>query len=134
MKFMKFAKDGGPKSKVWGFFFIEIKPLFSVALLCFENGSRNAYHSHAFNCMSWVLKGKLDEEHLDGRFETHVPLPFFTPFFTFRKTCHKVTSVGRSWIFTIRGPWKSEWKEYLPDEQRLVTLTHGRKEVTNEQL
>ena len=55
MKLCYVGKDGGPESTVWGFWLIEIKKLFSVALLCFENGSREAFHTHAFNSVSWVL-------------------------------------------------------------------------------
>ena len=49
MKLFKYMKDGGPESTVWGYFLIEIKSLFTIVLLHFKNGSREAYHNHAFN-------------------------------------------------------------------------------------
>lgn len=120
-----FGKDGGPESRVWGYFF-ELKRLFSVVLLRFEDGSREAYHSHAFNSLSWVLKGEVDEYHLDGRVETH--RASWRPVVTRRDTFHKVVSKGRTWVFTLRGPWAKTWQEVLPDG-RTVTLANGRRVV-----
>lgn len=127
MKLFSYGKDGGPDSTVWGFWLIEIKSLFSVALLCFEDGSREAYHSHAFNSVSWLLRGSLEENMLEGDFLVH--LPSILPIITRRKVFHKVSSVGRSWVLTFRGPWSPTWKEYLPAENRERTLKSGRVEV-----
>lgn len=139
MKFCYFGKDGGPDSTVWGFWPIEIKSLFSVALLCFENGSREAYHSHAFNSVSWVLSGGLEEDvlvqwkslavgDLEAGYTLH-HVPSLKPVVTKRDTLHKVSSVGRSWVLTFRGPWANQWKEWLPKTSRFITFTHGRKEI-----
>ena len=124
MKLFSYGKDGGPDSTVWGFWLIESKALFSVALLCFENGSREAYHSHAFNSYSWVLKGMLQEDILDGD-----TLYYRACIGTIHTPCsrfHKVSSVGRSWVLTFRGPWADTWKEYLPKLKKFVTLKSGR--------
>lgn len=127
MKLFVYGKEGGEYSTVWGYWLIEWKRLFSVVLLCFENGSRDAYHSHAFNCVSLVLSGKLVENHRDGRVETH--RPSVRPVLTRRSTMHKVVSEGRTWVLSFRGPWARTWFEYLPDENKEVTLTTGRQEV-----
>lgn len=125
MKFI--GKDGGPESHVHGWFF-EIKHLFTVALLRFEQGSREAFHSHAFNSVSFVLKGALIEQHLHGQFvDTHTP--GLVPVVTRRSTFHKVTSYGRTWVLTFRGPWARTWQEYIPATDEVVTLTNGRVEV-----
>jgi hypothetical protein len=129
MKFMEWAKDGGPESTVSGLFFIELKGLFSVALLRFGEGSREAYHSHAFNCFSWVLKGSLQEYHRDGGENVLPPRNRLLPFGTYRDTFHKVVSEGVSWVFTFRGPWSKTWNEYIPDSDKEVVLTAGRVEV-----
>jgi hypothetical protein len=128
MKFLWGDKDGGPESKVyvWG---LEIKSLFSVLALKFELGSREAYHSHAFNAISWVLKGGLNEHMLDG------PTNYYgasrTPVVTRRATFHKVMGLGNpSWVLTFRGPWANTWLEFLPKAKRFITLTHGRKEIS----
>lgn len=55
MKIFRKMKDGGGDSTVTGYFLIEIKSLFSVVLLRFDGESRDAYHEHAFNCVSWLL-------------------------------------------------------------------------------
>lgn len=125
MKFMSHGKDGGPESTVWGLWFVEIKSLFSVALLRFEGNSREAYHSHAFNCLSWVLKGKLVENHLAGDVEEHTPS--LLPVVTKRETFHMVHSCGTTYVLTFRGPWSKTWRENIDGE--FHTLTHGRKVV-----
>lgn len=128
MKFFHYGKDGGEYSKVWGFFLVEIKSLFSIVLLKFENGSREAFHEHAFNSISWVLKGELFEIPKDsGPCLTHKPS--LKPILTYRRTFHKVHSIGRTWVLSFRGPWWNTWKEYISGEERYVTLTHGRKEL-----
>jgi hypothetical protein len=127
MKFFKRMKDGGKESTVTGYWLCEIKSLFSICLLKFEGKSREAFHTHAFNCWSIVLKGKLTETMLDGSIRTHKPR--LIPFRTTREDFHKVDSDGTTWILTLRGKWVDYWKEYLPKENRHITLTHGRKLV-----
>lgn len=127
MKFLKFMKDGGRESRVNGLYFAEIKSLFSVVLLHFFDGSREAYHSHAFHAISWVLRGKIVENPLSGQPREYRPslLPIFTP----REMFHKVVSSGDTWVISFRGPWANTWKEFLPAENRFITLTHGRKVI-----
>jgi len=102
MKLFSYEKDGGKESKVWGFFFIEWKRFFSVALLHFKDGSRDAYHSHAFNSKSWVLKGQLNEQMIDG--SVNVYKPGLKPVVTLREHFHQVKSVGNTFVLTFRGP------------------------------
>jgi hypothetical protein len=128
MKLFQQAKDGGPDSTVSGFFFIELKQFFSVALLRFMEGSREAYHDHAFNSISWILSGTLVEHHKNGEVVFHTRT--FTPIKTLRNTFHKVYSRGTTWVFTIRGPWVDRWHEFLPQTQQQLTLTHGRVVVS----
>lgn len=128
MKLLYWGKDGGKDSAVSGFWPIEWKSLFSICLLRFSNGSRDAYHSHAFSSISWVLKGKLIED-LMG--EQKVYGPSLKPILTSRDTMHRVTSVGTTWVLSFRGPWTDTWTEFLPDQNKYVTLTHGRQ-VVNE--
>ena len=127
MKLFQLSKDGGPESKVWGYFLCEIKPLFSIVLLRFEDGSRDAYHDHAFNAVSWVLKGKLREETISPEPEENVYEPSIRPVITLRDTFHKVTSYGRTWVLSLRGPWADQWHEYANGKE--MTLTNGRKVV-----
>lgn len=127
MNFLNVTKDGGPESKVWAHWLIEVKGLFSVVLLRFEDGSREAFHSHAFNSISWVLRGTLIEEHLNGTTELHIE--GWKPIKTLRSTFHRVTSIGRSWVLSFRGPWADKWEEYLPHDDMTVSLTHGRREL-----
>jgi hypothetical protein len=126
MKFLSISKDGGEESNVWAYWLIEIKPLFSIALLRFENGTREAYHSHAFNCISWLLSGGLGEEFALG-YPVRQYQPSIKPIITKRETFHKVYSRGRSWVLTFRGPWKDTWLEHKNNTE--TTLTHGRKVV-----
>ena len=130
MKFLKYMKDGGEESRVWGFYFVEMKGLFSIALLKFEDGSRDAYHDHAFSAISWILKGRLEESRRSGEnVKESVFTPSIVPIITTRDNMHKVVSRGRTWALTFRGPWKDTWGEYLPSLKKYRTLTHGRKVV-----
>lgn len=128
MRFFHKGKDGGPKSTVTGYWLIEFKKLFSVALLRFDDGSRDEYHSHAFDCVSWVLKGCLKEQHLEDKSEIHRPSWF--PVITKRETFHRVFSEGTTWVFTIRGPWAKLWREYNPTTRKYTTLKRGRIPVS----
>ena len=125
MKLFSYGKDGGLESHVWGFWLIEIKWLFSIAVLIFEDGSRDAYHSHAFNSVSWLLSGKLWENFRDGSGIEYTPS--YWPIITTRDTTHLVESDGRSVVLTFRGPWSDTWHEYV-DEHHVV-LGHGRRVV-----
>jgi len=126
MKILSKSKDGGAESHVWGYWLIEIKSLFTIALLRFDPGTREAFHNHAFNCISWVLKGKLEERHLNGA-ETQYYTPSIFPIITKRETFHQVFSHGTTWVFTLRGPWSKTWKEQIGDKE--ITLTNGRQIV-----
>ena len=132
MKFFRKAKDGGPKSTVTGYWLLEIKSLFSIVLLRFDNGSRSAYHSHAFNSLNWVLRGQVYEEHL-LRWPTRLIQyrPSFRPVLTWRGTFHRVVSNGTTWVLSLRGPWAKTWREYDPDKKTFTTLTHGRRQVSH---
>ena len=137
MRFLKWEKDGGVRSHVHGLYVVESKKLGSIVLLRFSNGTRNAFHSHAFNAFSWVLSGKLIEyvgsPDLPGVDDVTIYRPSFRGFVTRRDCFHQVQSVGTSWALTFRGPWVDTWKERqftetgnLPVD---ITLTHGREVV-----
>jgi hypothetical protein len=129
MKLLFKSKDGGPESSVTGYWLIENKKWFSICLLRFDGESREAYHSHAFNAVSWVLSGGLREYFLDGRYRYH--RPSFKMIKTPRTDFHKVSSIpGRTWALSFRGPWAETWQEYLPKIRDFITLKSGRKIVT----
>lgn len=128
MLFFEKRKDGGPESNVTGFWLIEIKWLFSIVLLRFTNGTREAFHNHAFHAISWVLFGKLIETRLFGEKACFSEFtPSLKPIITTRDNLHKVTSVGTTWAITFRGPWTPTWNERIGDS--FITLTNGRKVV-----
>lgn len=127
MKLWHKAKDGGPESTVTGYWLVELKSLFSVALLRLDNGSRSSYHSHAFNSLSWVLKGRLREQPLWS--EDLIHSPSVLPIVTRRDTYHRVFSEGTTWVLTFRGRWAKTWEEYDPFTGEIVTLGNGRRIV-----
>lgn len=116
--------DGGKESGVVGYFLIEWKPFFSIGLLKFNKGSREAYHSHAFNAVTWFIWGSVTEEKLDGTTKDFGPslIPKYTP----RTNTHRVIAHDTTYAVTIRGPWKDRWVEYRNNKRVLVELTHGR--------
>lgn len=137
MKFFSKSKDGGPDSTVTGYFLIEIKNLFSIVFLKFENGSRDAYHTHAFNCISWLISGTLLETVIKGdiskdlgSIKIHTPSIF--PILTYKHTYHKVNSIGNSYVLSFRGPWSKTWREYLPQEDKELLLADGRKIISEQ--
>lgn len=137
MKLFHKSKDGGPESNVTGYWLIEWKPVFSIVLLRFDKGSREAYHNHAFNAISWILKGRLREHTLtytNGSCVTVADVdwlrPSILPIYTSRDRMHQVYGEAETtWALSFRGPWKDVWKEYFPKLNKFVSLTHGRKEI-----
>lgn len=132
MKILFNHKDGGLESKVWAYG-LEIKSLFSVIFLRFENGSREAYHSHAFNCVNWVFSGALQEDLLKSHNRGKGVYYYFKslkPFLILRDDLHKVSSTGRSWVLSLRGPWVRTWTEWV-EGKGYRKLTHGRKIVND---
>lgn len=128
MRLFSKVKDGGLESTVDAFFLFEIKWLCSIALLRFNKGSRENYHSHAFNAMTWFIKGDMKEHRLDILSITRYRRSLI-PKFTSRNNLHKVIANKTSWCFTIRGPWSKTWTEYNVSDAAKITLTHGRKIV-----
>lgn len=133
MKLLHVGKDGGPESNVTGYWLIEWKRLFSIALLRFSNGTRDSFHSHAFNSVSWLLSGELEEQTLREDDAPHYDVQFHNPsllpIITRRSHFHRVKSWGTSWVLTFRGPWAKEWKEFDPGASVESVLANGRRVV-----
>jgi quercetin dioxygenase-like cupin family protein len=125
MKLFTKAPDGGKGSGVTGYFLIEAKSKFSIVLLRFNKGTREAYHSHGFNALTLWLAGSVKEHLLGIRAPRHFnPLQIkWTP----RNAFHKIEALETSWAMSIRGPWVDRWQEYRNGQ--FVTLTHGRQEI-----
>lgn len=124
MRFLEKANDGGVDSGVTGYFLIEIKPLFSIVLLKFNKGTREAYHSHAFNAITFWLYGKVVEHHRTGQEDFYCAGMFkYTP----RHIFHKIEALRTSWAISFRGPWRKIWYEYKQNE--LIVLTNHRIQV-----
>lgn len=129
MKILWNDKDGGQDSLVWAWG-LESKRFGSIILLNFKRGSREAYHNHAFNAISWLLKGKLLEQVKVGKHLTHSInyIPRWKPILTSKDRFHKVSGMAdNSWALSIRGRWDETWLE--DNEHGLQTLTNGRKVV-----
>lgn len=128
MKILKRCKDGGPDSPVEAYFLLEIKSLCSIALLKFNEGGREAFHTHAFNALTWFLWGDMIEESKNTEYN-YTNYYFYRrslfPKLTHREKNHRVYAYKTSWCFTIRGPWVSNWTE--DNDTHHTTLTHGRK-------
>lgn len=134
MKLFSKASDGGANSGVTGYFVIEIKWLFSIVLLRFEKGTREAFHEHAFNAVTLWLKGRVREHLRHAMMDIYAPGGCSCPFFkagdfkrTPRSAFHKIEALEETWALSVRGPWLDHWRE--DRRGRLVTLTHGRREI-----
>lgn len=125
MKMFKKSYDGGPDSGVTGYWLIEAKSLFSIVLLHFSPGSREAYHSHAFNAVTLWLKGNVAEAYRGGDVLEWYPGNLkYTP-----KSCfHKIVAgPSGAWALSVRGPWDRTWQEHRAG--KTTTLEQGRKVV-----
>ena len=132
MRLFSKVPDGGKDSGVTAYFLIECKSLFSIGLLRFSEGSREAYHTHAFNALTWWLYGAVVEEHYEGGpiAESNICKyfsPSFKPKYTPRTCFHKINATRTTWALTFRGPWAKHWYEYK--DGKVIKLTHGRVEV-----
>ena len=132
MEFLTKMKDGGPESPVEGYFLFEIKYLGSIAILKFNKGCRENFHTHAFNAFTWFLFGDLEEEDVSGSFYKYTRSLW--PKLTKRSKNHRVKAIEESWCFTIRGPWVKTWTEYNQPGKTTTLFTWGRKilGVTND--
>lgn len=129
MKLFKKMTDGGPESNSVGYFLCEIKSVISIVFLRFRGQSREVFHEHAFHCLGWLLKGELRETLIDGR--EYLRKPSWKPFFVGRRDFHQVSPLTHTaWVFSIRGPWKSKWREAKVDGTDQYELTNGRKRVS----
>lgn len=127
MRLFSKAPDGGKDSGVTAYFLFESKRFGSVAILRFSKGSREAFHSHAFNAWTWWLKGRVIE-HFQGRYLSQLMWkPSWRPKYTPRRCFHKIEALEVTWALTLRGPWADYWWE--DRKGKLVALTHGRKEI-----
>jgi hypothetical protein len=127
MKLFQKSHDGGKDSGVTGYWLIEWKWLFSIVLLRFSKGSREAFHSHAFNAWTLWLKGSVVEEYLTSEKYSWSPFKWkYTP-----RTCfHKIIANETSWAISFRGPWADTWEEFKDGKK--YTLTSGRKLYTTQ--
>src|SRR5687767_12280818 len=103
--------DGGKESGVTGYFLIEWKILFSIGILHFKKGSREAYHTHAFNALTWWFKGRVTEQRYNNPEANKEFKSSFKPKYTKRTCFHKVISHENTYALTFRGPWLDTWKE-----------------------
>lgn len=126
MRLLQKTQDGGPNSGVTCYFLFEVKPLCSVVLLRFGEGTSEVLHNHAFNAWTYWLKGKVLEHYRQGPSR-----PWFAGEwkYTSRYCFHRIQSVGTAWALSFRGPWEDQWNEIR--DGRFRTLTHGRKVVND---
>lgn len=108
------------------FFFIEIKPLFSVILTHLGANGSTFPHSHPFHAITFLLKGYLKEYNEEGLCVGVYKAPGMK--FTNRDIHQISTGKNGAWFLTLRGPWISDtWVEVRGD--KTIQLTHGRKEI-----
>lgn len=110
IKLLRKSHDGGVDSGVTGYWLIEWKSMFSIVLLRFSKGTREAYHSHAFNAYTWWLKGEVEEQFVDGKDSLRWG-PSIKPKYTPKNCFHKVIAKETSWALCFRGKWEETWFE-----------------------
>lgn len=128
MRLFQKVKDGGSESPVDAYFLIEWKGLFSIALLKFNKGGRDNFHTHAFHALTWFIKGDMIEEDVDG--STYKYKRSFLPKITKRSKNHRIKANKDSWCITFRGRWCNYWTEYNEEDDKTIILEQGREVVT----
>ena len=120
--------DGGKGSgvKSWG---LEFKGLFSIVLLRFSPNNRENYHSHAFNAITFWLKGRVSELRRDSGTLEIKNYHQGRVKYTSRSNLHKIKCWDTAWCISLRGPWSDTWKEYNETTGETITLTKGRRIV-----
>lgn len=101
--------------------------MFSLAVLKFNKGSRENFHTHAFHSLTWFISGDMEELDICG--DSYKYKRNLLPKITKRTKNHKVIANKTSWCITIRGRWVDTWTEYNSSKQKTIILTHGRKEI-----
>jgi hypothetical protein len=128
-RFFHKKPDGGKDSGVTGYFLIEWKIFFSIGILHFKKGTREAYHNHSFDALTFWLKGLVTEEKINPSNRSEKNRKNYKnsliPKFTSKSNFHKIIAHKDTYALTFRGPWKDTWNELR--KENLVTLTHGRK-------
>ena len=124
MKFLQWGTDGGKESGVRGFWICEIKSLFSIVILFFNKGTRENYHSHAFNAYTFFISGKVEEQLLNGN--VNIWKPSLYPKYTSRSIFHRVKALENTCAICFRGPWQKYWYEYSPKNKEYFLLTNNR--------
>lgn len=124
MNILRKRKDGGSFSPVDAYFLFEIKNLGSVALLKFNKGNREEFHTHAFNALTWFLSGDLLEEDVSGSIYKYKFS--WKPKFTSKNKNHRVLALKDSYCLTVRGKWNKEWTEYNKENDTTTVFTWGR--------
>lgn len=125
MKLFTKTKDGGPESPVDAYFLIEYKNLFSIAILKFNKGGREAFHTHAFNALTWFILGDLVEEDISGTLLKYKRS--LKPKITLRSKNHRVLANKDSYCLTLRGKWVDQWTEYNKDTNTTTIFSKGRR-------
>ena len=128
MKFLQWGTDGGKNSGVIGFWICEIKTFFSIVILHFNKGTRENYHSHAFNAYTFFIYGRIEEQLLNGNI--NIWKPSLYPKYTPRSTFHRVKALENTLCISFRGSWFNYWYEYSPNNNEYILLTNNRKIIT----
>ena len=109
---------------------LEWKKLFSIKLFHFHKteGSQDRFHTHAFNALSFLLKGNYTEEVLDGKKVLRLPRNRSKIIFIPKGQFHRITKSEGCRTLLITGPWDAEWSElrHIVDSkyQEVVQTTH----------
>lgn len=127
MKLFTKAKDGGSESPVDAYFLFENKYVGSIAILKFNKGGREAFHTHAFDALTWFIKGDLIEEDVSG--DLLVYKRSIKPKITLKSKNHRVIAKKDSYCITIRGRWVDTWTEYNKELNETTIFSWGRNKV-----
>lgn len=83
----------------------------------FNKGTREAYHKHVFDALTWWLWGSVIEHVFNENNEDNNKVekinwcPWILPKYTPCDNLHKIEALETSYAISFRGPWKDTWYE-----------------------
>lgn len=108
----------------------EHKRLFSIWIYEWEDvQDQMRYHTHAFNSIAFLLKGRYSQRRLTKDGTTVLDaITSRKPRFLPRNYCHKIVGAEKGTkSIVFAGPWSPYWAEFFEDTDYWVVYSWGRK-------
>jgi len=127
LSLLKYNKFTFGKQIVSQFVIFECKFLFSIIIFYFHksNYKQDRFHTHAFNAISIKLFGNYTEyiltENITKKIRKNI-IQYFP-----KDRFHLIGESTGCCTILLTGPWSKQWKEYIIEDNRIITYYWNRK-------